>query len=271
MRLVPVPEFFACSVRDAIRASGDSATTTHNSRICVDSAKFLGALLVGLLRGELKERVLSAEYWGSLGLAADEADLCSEVRAIADGSYKAKRREEISSTGCVLPTLEAALWAFHRTSDFADGCRLAVNLGDDADTVGAVYGQLAGCCYGASHIPSKWVESLSLRPLLSLFGSLMSEKFVSDTVGADGRSSSLEIASREFAVFQRLFLSMEKHFRTDFASFMPHVTAPLLRLESDVGREKAARLGDCFTGLNEYYVLATRRRWGKAKKAVAVQ
>jgi hypothetical protein len=31
-------------------------------------------------------------------------------------------------------SLEAALWAFHHTDSFRDGCLLAVNLGDDADT-----------------------------------------------------------------------------------------------------------------------------------------
>jgi ADP-ribosyl-[dinitrogen reductase] hydrolase len=35
--------------------------------------------------------------------------------------------------------LEAALWAFHSSASFREGCLLAVNLGDDADTIGAVY------------------------------------------------------------------------------------------------------------------------------------
>jgi ADP-ribosylglycohydrolase len=33
---------------------------------------------------------------------------------------------------------------------------MAVNLGEDADTTGAVYGQLAGACYGEDGIPSEW-------------------------------------------------------------------------------------------------------------------
>ena len=36
--------------------------------------------------------------------------------------------------------LEAALWAFHHSDHFRDGCLIAVNLGDDADTTGAVLG-----------------------------------------------------------------------------------------------------------------------------------
>ena len=44
-----------------------------------------------------------------------------------------------------------------------------MNLGDDADTVGAIYGQLAGCYYGSEGIPAEWKEQCSLLPLLELF------------------------------------------------------------------------------------------------------
>ena len=37
----------------------------------------------------------------------------------------------------------------------------AVNLGGDADTVGAIYGQLAGAYYGFDAIPSKWIQGLA--------------------------------------------------------------------------------------------------------------
>ncbi len=39
---------------------------------------------------------------------------------------------------------------------------LAVNLGDDADTTGAVYGQLAGAYYGADGIPEAWRAKLAM-------------------------------------------------------------------------------------------------------------
>jgi ADP-ribosylglycohydrolase len=66
--------------------------------------------------------------------------------------------------------LEAALWAFYNSSSFAEGCLLAVNLGDDADTTGAVYGQLAGAFYGESGIPEKWISQLVDRTLIASFG-----------------------------------------------------------------------------------------------------
>lgn len=39
----------------------------------------------------------------------------------------------------------------------------AVNLGEDADTTGAIVGQLAGAYYGAEAIPSLWLDALAMR------------------------------------------------------------------------------------------------------------
>jgi hypothetical protein len=43
---------------------------------------------------------------------------------------------------------------------FAEGCLLAVNLGNDADTTGAIYGQIAGAYYGAGAIPRSWEKTV---------------------------------------------------------------------------------------------------------------
>src|SRR5437879_1439712 len=76
-------------------------------------------------------------YW-------DEHPLTSEIDEIACGSFRHREPPEIEGTGYVVKSLEAALWAFHRGGSFQEGCLMAVNLGDDADTTEAVYGQLAG-------------------------------------------------------------------------------------------------------------------------------
>jgi len=77
-----------------------------------------------------------------------------------------KGRDEISSSGYVLHSLEAALWAFARADDFTEGALLAVNLGDDADTVGAIYGQLAGAFHGRQGIPESWRDKLHAAGLI---------------------------------------------------------------------------------------------------------
>ena len=74
-----------------------------------------------------------------------------------------------------MDTLEAALWAFHHTRDFREGVLRVVNLGDDADTTGAVYGQLAGACYGVEAIPVEWRERLTMREMIEFMADSLYE------------------------------------------------------------------------------------------------
>lgn len=73
---------------------------------------------------------------------------------------------EIKSSGYVVSTLEAALWAVSTTDNYRDAILKAVNLGNDTDTVGAVAGGLAGIIYGFEGIPSEWVESLKGKDII---------------------------------------------------------------------------------------------------------
>jgi ADP-ribosyl-[dinitrogen reductase] hydrolase len=76
----------------------------------------------------------------------------------------------VKSTGYVLDTFEAACWAVAQRGSFAYSVLKAVNLGDDADTVGAVTGQIAGAAYGLSAIPREWLEVLAWRDRIIQLG-----------------------------------------------------------------------------------------------------
>ena len=73
--------------------------------------------------------------------------MCDELRSLARRDCKSKQDDEVDSIGFVIDALEAALWSFYQTDTFAEGLLKAVNLGGDAYTVGAIYGQLAGAYY----------------------------------------------------------------------------------------------------------------------------
>lgn len=73
---------------------------------------------------------------------------------------------DISSSGYVVHSLEASLWAFFITDTFLEGALKAVNLGDDADTVVAIYGGLAGAYYGVESIPAEWVSQLRQKEVV---------------------------------------------------------------------------------------------------------
>ena len=74
-----------------------------------------------------------------------------------------RTRDEVDNSGWAVSTLEAALWAFETTGSFEDGLIAAVNLGGDADTIGAVYGQLGGGYYGFTAIPERWLDAVKER------------------------------------------------------------------------------------------------------------
>jgi ADP-ribosyl-[dinitrogen reductase] hydrolase len=167
MRLAPVPMLYASDPAEAITRSAESSRTTHGAATCVDACRYMAGLIVGALAGASKEELLSERFApaGAKG-AWDRDPLGDEIGAIASGSFKRKSPPEIRGKGYVVDCLEAALWAFHTTDSFEAGALAAVNLGDDADTTGAVYGQLAGAFYGASAIPERWLAKLAMRELI---------------------------------------------------------------------------------------------------------
>ena len=163
MRLAPVPLFYAADAAQAITISGDSSRTTHGAAACVDACRYLGGLIVGALRGETKEALLAPLYHPVPGAMWQ---LDPPIATIAAGSFAHKSPPAIRASGYVVESLEAALWAFHHAGTFAEGCLLAVNLGHDADTTAAVYGQLAGAYYGAAAIPATWRDRLAHGDLI---------------------------------------------------------------------------------------------------------
>ena len=70
---------------------------------------------------------------------------------------------KIKSTGYVVDSLEAAVWSLITANGFEESLLKAVNLGDDADTVGAIAGGLAGLYYGYSAIPESWLLAVRRR------------------------------------------------------------------------------------------------------------
>jgi ADP-ribosylglycohydrolase len=155
MRLAPVPIRFSAlypnQVEQLSRLADESSLPTHASEQCRSACRYLGAVLAGLIRGEDRGAVLSSS-WKPLRVFNDIKPLHPLVQEVAQGSYRHKRPPAIEGSGWVVKSLEAALWAFHEAKTFDEAVLQAVNLGDDADTTGAVCGQLAGAFWGESAI-----------------------------------------------------------------------------------------------------------------------
>ena len=160
MRLAPVPLYFAGYPEEATEYCAQSSKTTHGAVECLDACRLLGALILGAVRKVSKEEMLSPFYHPCTGYW-EKKTLTPKIAKIAAGSYKEKEPPDIKGSGYVVESLEAALWAFYKTDSFKEGALLGVNLGDDADTTGAVYGQLAGAFYGVDDIPIAWRDRIS--------------------------------------------------------------------------------------------------------------
>ncbi|RPJ78142.1 MAG: ADP-ribosylglycohydrolase family protein [Alphaproteobacteria bacterium] len=158
MRLAPIPLFFQNDLEKALFYAGESSRITHAPKECIDACIALAFLIHRSIEGFTKEKVLS--------YVSGELNLCSEIENILLGSYKNKTRAEISAKGNASTCLEAALWAFYQTDNFNDGVLLAVNLGEDSDTTGAVYGQIAGAFYGYKMIRQDFIEQLWDKEML---------------------------------------------------------------------------------------------------------
>ena len=161
MRLAPVPLFFASDPERAIRMAADSSRTTHGTRTAVDACRYFAGLTVGAVHGAMKEDLLAPNF-SPVPRLWEREPLHPAIAAVAAGSFRSKQPPAIKGSGYVVESLEAALWAFASTPDFRTGALSAVNLGDDADTTGAIFGQLAGAHYGVEAIPADWRRKVAM-------------------------------------------------------------------------------------------------------------
>lgn len=68
-----------------------------------------------------------------------------------------------NTSGYIVDTVQTVLHVFFR-QDSVENCIVdVVNRGGDADTAGALIGQLAGACYGARNIPPRWIKQLDQK------------------------------------------------------------------------------------------------------------
>jgi ADP-ribosyl-[dinitrogen reductase] hydrolase len=166
MRLAPIALAFNRAGAILWDAAAKSSMTTHATQACLDACGFYASLIALALQGQDKQTILSGT---ALPQGFQDKDMDALIVSIARGSYKRKNPPKIRGTGYVVEALEASLWAFYHADSFEEGALMAVNLGDDADTTGAIYGQLAGAYYGYQGIPQHWRDRIARRELINDF------------------------------------------------------------------------------------------------------
>ncbi|MEM1068060.1 MAG: ADP-ribosylglycohydrolase family protein [Planctomycetota bacterium] len=142
-----------------------SSRPTHASEQCLSACRYFACILAGLLTGESRDDILSPE-WPPTARLLNDHEFHPAVATVALGSFRTLRPPEIQASYYSGKCLEAALWAFHQADSFLGAVASAVNLGHDANTAGAVCGQLAGAYWGFQGIPNQSIDCLMGKELL---------------------------------------------------------------------------------------------------------
>lgn len=175
MRLAPVAIRY-WNDRDVMDdvARGQSQVT-HGASHAIDACIAFSNILANAISGQPRDQALSIPTGIWVGAIDD----------IVSGSWRGKPRSQIHSSGYVAHSLEAALWCVGRTGSFAEAVLLAANLGDDADTVAAITGQLAGALHGYSAIPREWLDMLAWRDEIEQLGRRLFRASIGSRSAAD--------------------------------------------------------------------------------------
>jgi ADP-ribosyl-[dinitrogen reductase] hydrolase len=153
MRLAPIALRYFDDGANLVDAAARQSRTTHAAPEAVEGCIAFARVLAEAISGHLRSHVLRPR----------DTEYAGQIADVLAGSWRSKARADISSSGYVIHSLEAAFWCVSRTANFRDAILLAANLGDDADTVAAITGQLAGALYGASNIPDDWLAKLAMQ------------------------------------------------------------------------------------------------------------
>lgn len=165
MRLAPAAIRYHADRRKAVDAARRQSATTHAAPAAVDACALFAELLVDAIAGIGRRDLLAPRRF----------DGHPAIAATARGRFAGRHCNEIKSSGYVLHTLEAALWCVHEASSYREAVLIAANLGDDADTVAAVTGQLAGALWGDVDIPHDWLAKLAWKDAIHDRASILFE------------------------------------------------------------------------------------------------
>lgn len=112
-------------------------------------------------------------YTEMIHLITSEENTSSELWHMAedcltDTRYQAAPAGALKPSGFVVDSFHCVLWCIRNTKSFEEALIKAVNLGGDADTIGAITGGLAGALYGYDAIPDRWHTLLDRETRITL-------------------------------------------------------------------------------------------------------
>jgi ADP-ribosylglycohydrolase len=160
-RLAPAVMFYYATPQVAVHQACESARTTCQAPLVLDSCRLFAALVYGALAGRSKADIFRP--------GPDILDVSRLRPTIALLATEAGEPAARGVGGRIDSALQAALWAFRTTDSFRAGALRAANLGGGSDVITSAYGALAGAHYGVSAIPAVWRAALARHDLIERF------------------------------------------------------------------------------------------------------
>ncbi len=183
MRCPPVALWDFADVSARLEHSRVQSEITHAHQECQWSCALLNSFIFHLMTVGVRDLALER----ALNECRDAPGHIRKRAQLAPGKMKG----ELKPTGYVLDTLDCAIWAFMNTESFEDAVVSSINLGGDADTIGAVCGALAGAFYGERQIPQRWLDVLENREHIANLATQMATRHI-ETFTAKNTESAKE-------------------------------------------------------------------------------
>ncbi|SHJ99498.1 ADP-ribosyl-[dinitrogen reductase] hydrolase [Geosporobacter subterraneus DSM 17957] len=149
MRCAPVAYFYRDDYEKMIAVTKAQSQMTHIDPLGIEACCINNHIVWELLQGKALEEGVQT--------ALEKYDIQGRYR---DCIERTVQYQQLNPSGFAVDTLRCSLYALMNTGDFYDAVVTAVNMGGDADTIGAVTGAIAGVHYGYAALPAIWVYQL---------------------------------------------------------------------------------------------------------------
>ena len=143
MRTLPIALAYQNQFDMMLQLTSDISKMTHWEEITEQACQIYSCIVLAYLKGR-----------------DEKEELITQMLDLYETTSGLLEMRNIPPSGYVRDSLYHALMSFIRTDSFEDCLIRAVNLGGDADSIGAIAGGLAGVYYGYQAIPTDWIMEL---------------------------------------------------------------------------------------------------------------
>ncbi|MCX6708425.1 MAG: ADP-ribosylglycohydrolase family protein [Candidatus Woesearchaeota archaeon] len=149
MRCSPIGIFYWKDAKKRQHYSKEDSSITHANQLCISACVLVNELISLALQGKTLQEMQKQ---------ASELSIDGRLTGALHQPTPLHK-----PTGYILDTLRAAFYALFTSKTFEETLIKAVNMGGDADTIGAIAGAIAGAYYGFESIPKRWTKKITIK------------------------------------------------------------------------------------------------------------